>query len=57
MFVTRKRYDADSKNIQYGYNELKRKYWELLDKYELILDYLGVVENKIPSRVELVGKK
>ena len=57
MFVTKKRYDTNLKNIEYDYKELKQKYWELWSKYELILNHLGVMEQRIPGRVELVEKK
>lgn len=57
MFVTKKRYDTNLKNIEYDYKELKQKYWELWSKYELILNYFGVMEQRIPGRVELVEKK
>lgn len=57
MFVTKKRYDSDLKNIEYDYKELRHKYYELLGKYELILNHLGVMEQTIPGRTELVVKK
>jgi hypothetical protein len=56
MLVTKTRYESEQKNTEYELKRLSERYWELSRKYDLLLNYLGLVEHHVQSKYELRPK-
>jgi len=55
MWISKKIYDRDLKDLKWYLDRADRRYWELKNKHDLLLSHLGLHEVTI-NKTELRGK-
>lgn len=56
MLITKDRYDREMAAVKYDVNRLNNLYWDLFEKYNLLLEHLKLNEQVIPEKRVLISK-